>query len=250
MFPEQKQENILDYLQYLVKVRHYNASSLNLAKYALIYYFKEVLQQKIIVYIPTIKRARTLPIVIDNQIILQLIDVTKNLKHKIVIELLYSSGVRLGEIIKLKWEDFDFENKLIRINNGKGNKDRISILSQRVIDDLKKYKTERYNQQNPYVLDSLQRPNTYLSKKTIQKILDNARKKLGLKYKISPHRLRNSLATHLVEKDVNLRKIQTLLGHSNLNTTQIYTRVAKNDLINIQNPLDDASKVEIKERVD
>lgn len=245
MFPNPLQENILDYLKYLITAKKYNPSSLNLAKYSLIYYFKDVLQQKIVVYIPKIKRAKSLPKVIDKEIIFRMIGITKNLKHKIVLEMLYSSGIRLGEIIKSEWEDVDFQNKLLRINNGKGNKDRYTILSNKVIDDLKKYREERYNKQSIYIFDSLQRPHTHISGKTIQKIVKNVLKKLGINLKVSPHNFRHSFATNLVEKDVNIRKIQSMLGHSNLNTTNLYTRVAKNDLLNIKNPMDDYTQSEV-----
>lgn len=245
MFPNPSQENILDYLKYLVNHKKYSPSSLNLAKYSLIYYFKDVLQQKIVVYIPKIKRAKSLPQVINKETIFKMVGITKNLKHKIVLEMLYSSGVRLGEIIKSEWEDVDFQNKLLRVNNGKGNKDRYTILSNRVIDDLKKYREERYNKQSIYIFDSLQKPHTHLSGKTIQKIIKNTLKKLGINLKISPHSFRHSFATNLVEKDVNIRKIQTMLGHSNLNTTNLYTRVANKDLLNIQNPMDDYTQSEV-----
>ena len=245
MYSNPIQENILDYLKYLVMIKKYSPSSLNLAKYSLIYYFKDVLQQKIMVYIPKIKRAKSLPKVVDKEIIFSMVDITKNLKHRIVLEMLYSSGIRLGEIVKSKWEDVDFQNKILRINNGKGNKDRITILSNKVIDDLKKYNDERYNKINPYIFDSLQKPHTHISCKTVQKIVKNTLKKLGINLKISPHSFRHSFATNLVEKDVNIRKIQTMLGHSNLNTTNLYTRVAKKDLLNIQNPMDDYIQSEV-----
>ncbi len=235
-----EQDKILDYLQSL---KSYKASSLNIAKYSIIYFFNNILNQEIIIKIPKIKREQLLPKVIDKDIIIKMIDVTKNLKHKILIELLYSSGLRLGEIVKVRWEDIDFENRIIRVNYGKGNKDRNSILSERVVRDLVIYRNKRYNKDNPFVFDSLQRPHTHICKRTVEAVIDNAKKKLGINYPVFPHMMRHSLATHLVEKDVNLRKIQSLLGHSNLNTTQIYTKVAKNDLINIKNPLDIVSRV-------
>ncbi len=234
-----KQEEILNYLQSL---KDYKPSSLNIAKYSIIYFFNNILNQNITIKIPKIKREQLLPKVIDRDIIIKMIDVTKNLKHKIVIEMLYSSGIRLGEIVKLRWEDIDFQDKLVRINNGKGSKDRYSILSDKVVKDLIIYRDIRYNKDSPYVFDSSQKPNTHICKRTVEEILNNAKRKLKIKYPIFPHMMRHSLATHLVEKDVNLRKIQSILGHTNLNTTQIYTKVAKNDLIDIKNPLDDCVK--------
>lgn len=237
VYPEPKQGDILTYLNMLVTEKRYKPSSLNLAKYALIYYFTNILHQQITIFIPKIKREKTLPKVVSKDIILKMIDVLPNLKHKIIVELLYSSGLRLNELLHLKWQDLDFNNRLVRVNKGKGNKDRFSILSQRVADDLLEYKKKRTDS-NDFIFVSDFNCYKLLSDRTIGQVLKNACKKLKLHYNITPHQMRHSLATHLTDADVNIRKIQTLLGHSNLNTTKIYTQVSKNNLINIQNPLD------------
>ena len=231
------QDKINPYLNYLVVEKRYKPSSLGLVKYSLIYYFTKILHQQIIVYIPLIKKDKKLPMVVSKVLILKMIDVTTNLKHKIIIELLYSSGIRLSELYNLKWQDIDYENRLVRVNKGKGAKDRLSILSQKVVESLKEYQSKRKDN-NSYIFINDYNENKRITKRTIQQVLRNACKKLNLNYIITPHQLRHSLATHLVENDVNLRKIQILLGHSNLNTTKIYTQVAKNDLMNIKNPLD------------
>lgn len=228
------QDKILGYLSTLEK---YKPSSLNIAKYAIIYFFKNILEQKISVNIPIIKKEKLLPKIIDRSVIIKMIQITKNLKHKILIELLYSSGLRLSEIAKVKWNDLDYDNRMVFVK-GKGSKERWAKLSNCVIEDLKKYYSERYNKNNEYVFDSLQRPNTHISTRTVQKVLLNNIRKTDLKIKISPHKLRHSYATHSLEDGVDSRYIQKLLGHSNIRTTEMYLAVMKNDLAKIPSPMD------------
>ena len=229
-----KQENILKYLVNLRK-KGYSGSSINLVRAALLYFFKKVLKKKITIEIPTIRRKKPLPKPVDREVIIKLIENTKNLKHRILIELMYSSGIRLGEVVKIKWEDFDFINKIIRINNGKGGKDRLSILSNQVIQHLIDFKEiSNFN----YVFYSTVRPHTHISKKTVQKVLENASKKSKLKFIVTPHQLRHSFATHLLEDGSDIRVIQDLLGHSSPKTTMIYTKVTKKNRSKIVSPLD------------
>lgn len=232
-----KQEKILEYLNNLIVNKRYKPSSLNLAKYSLIYYFTNIINQQIQIYIPQIKKEKLLPKVVLTNIIQQIIEGTTNFKHKILIELLYSSGLRLGEIVVVKWTDLDFINNTIFIK-GKGNKERISKLSEVVSDHLKSYYNIRCNKHNPYVFVSQQRQDTHISKKTVQMVLKNVCKKLNIKINISPHMLRHSFATHLTDKNIDIRVIQELLGHSSPKTTMIYTQVSKARLIDVISPLD------------
>jgi len=232
------QEQILNYLQSL---KDYKPSSLNIAKYSIIYFFKNILEQEINVKIPMIKKEKLLPKVVDRDVIIDMIDITKNLKHKILIELLYSSGLRVGEIIKVKWVDLDYKNRLIFVK-GKGNKERWAKLSNRVIENLKKYWEKRENKKSYYVFDSFQRPHTHITIRTVQKVLLNKINKLKLNIKISPHKLRHSYATHSLENGIDSRYIQKLLGHSNIRTTERYLEVVKTDLSKIQSPLDNVGE--------
>lgn len=222
---------------YLYHLSNYKPSSLNIAKYSILYFFKNILNQEINVNIPNIKKEKLLPRTINRNIIKNMINITTNLKHKVLIELIYSSGLRLGEIVKVRWDDLDFDNKLVFVK-GKGNKERYAKLSNLVIEDLKKYKQERTNKENIYIFDSLYRPFTHISKRTVQQIIKNAIKKLKLNIKISPHCLRHSYATHSLENGIDSRYIQKLLGHSNIRTTERYLEVTKTNLANIQSPLD------------
>jgi len=185
--------------------------------------------------IPVKKRQKKLPKVLSKQQIKLLLGSTKNLKHKLVIKMLYCSGLRLQELINLKKKHIDFDNNIIFVYQGKGKKDRLSIIAEDLKLDLLKYYSS-YSFKTDYVFEG--RYSKY-SKKSVQVILENAGKKLG--FKVSPHMLRHSFATHLLEQGTDIRIIQSLLGHSDLNTTQIYTKVANNKLKNILNPLDNLS---------
>lgn len=231
------QSKVIDYLNHLVTVKKYKPSSLNLVKFSLIYYFREVLKEQLTVTIPKINREKLLPKVINLDIIKRLIKVTDNFKHKIVIELLYSSGLRLSELVNVRARDLDFNYNTIFVY-GKGKKERITKLSEIVSLHLKQYLDQRLNKNNPYVFDSSQRPDTHISKKTVQKILSNACKKLELGYNISPHQLRHSFATHLTDHNIDIRVIQELLGHSSPKTTMIYTKVSKERLRSVKSPMD------------
>ena len=233
-----KQDKILNYLQSL---KNYKPSSLNIAKYSIIYFFRNVLKQDIVIDIPEIKREKLLPKVIDRDVIIRMINATKNLKHKILIELLYSSGLRLGEIVKVRWVDLDYKNGLI-FTKGKGNKERHTKLSNRVMEDLKKYEKKRDNEESLYVFDSQARPNNHICKTTVQKVLKNIAKKLNLNIKVFPHAMRHSFATHSLENGVDSRYIQKMLGHADRRTTDRYLEVTKTSLSNIRSPLDDAVK--------
>ena len=231
-----RQENVLKHLLYL-KNKGYKPSSLAIARAALFYFFNKVLKKKIIIDIPKPKRTQSLPKPLDREIIIKLIKVIRNLKHRTLIELLYSSGVRLEEVVNIKWDDLDFINNTVRINKGKGKKDRLTILSNLVVKhlmDLKELKPDN----NDYVFFSEARIHTHITTGTVQKVLENASIKLGLSSKATPHQLRHSFATHLLENGTDIRYIQELLGHASTKTTEIYTKVTKNNLSKIESPLD------------
>lgn len=145
---------------------------------------------------------------------------------------MYSSGLRLQELVNLKREDIDFDRSLINVKKGKGKKDRITLLSDSIKNDLLKYYS-KYEFKTKYLFEGR---NGKYSKKSVQEILNKLGKKVGIK--ITPHMLRHSFATHLLENGTDIRYIQKLLGHSDLRTTEIYTHVANSDIKNIKSPLD------------
>lgn len=223
-------QSVKDYLLTL----HLSPNSLRLHYAALRCFFTYVLKQPFSPEIvPISKKTKQLPKVISKQLILAMIDATKNLKHKLVIQFLYSSGIRLEELINLTRSAIDFDDNIIFINKGKGSKDRITLFSPSLKNALLKYYST-HEFATPYVFEG--RKGKY-SKKSVQKILEKAAQSVGL-VKVTPHMLRHSFATHLLERGTDIRYIQKLLGHTSLQTTMVYTHVSKRELKQIKTPLD------------
>jgi len=224
-----------DSVRYYFLSLNLSVNSSRLCYAAISFFFTHILNKPFTTdEIPIKKKEKTLPKVLSKQQIKLLINSMNNLKHKLIIEMLYSTGLRLQELINLKRQDIDFDNNTLFVRKGKGKKDRITIISETIKIDLLKYYSKE-NFKTDYVFEG--RTGNY-SKKSVQIILFDVSKKLG--FRIHPHMLRHSFATHLLEQGVDIRIIQKLLGHSDLNTTEIYTHVANKDLKNIKNPLDDS----------
>jgi len=185
----------------------------------------------------TIERPRkemTLPKVLSKEEIVSILNCTTNIKHKCILALLYSGGLRRAELLQLKSPDIDSKRMLIRVNRGKGNKDRYTLLSKTVLEDLRKYYLE-WKPRN-WLFESP--GGQQYSASSIRSILQKACKRAKIKKQVTPHMLRHSFATHLLENGTDLRYIQTLLGHSSSKTTEIYTHVATTVFHTIKNPLD------------
>lgn len=179
-------------------------------------------------------KANRLPVVLCLKEVQSLLSSCKNLKHKAMLTTLYAAGLRMGELLNLKPRDIDSASMRIWIREGKGVKDRCTMLSPVLLSLLRSYY-------------SAYRPNTYLfegtpgsrySGSSVRKVLQRTVTKAGIAKQIKPHTLRHSFATHLLENGTNLRYIQTLLGHSSSKTTEIYTHVSTTSLKDIVSPLD------------
>jgi len=214
-------------------IQDLSVNSVRLQHASISFFFRDVLSQSFsLEEIPIKKREKQLPKLISKEKIKLMIDSTENIKHKLVIKLLYASGLRLQELINLKRMDIDFDRNIICVRKGKGKKDRITLISDLLkLDLLKYYSNETFKTE--YLFEG--RCGKY-NKKSVQKILDNAGKKIGIR--ATPHMLRHSFATHLLESGTDIRHIQKLLGHSDLSTTEIYTHVANSELAKIRSPLD------------
>lgn len=214
-----------EYLLYLID-KGMDSSTVRLASAAIDFYIRNVLRQKP-EELPLPKRRKKLPYVLSRQEIRKMIENTANIKHRTIIELLYSTGMRVSELLELKVEDI--EGNTLRVRQGKGAKDRITIISPALSARIKAIKgTGRV----------LEGRNGKYSVKSVQLVLEKAAKQAGIKMTVTPHILRHSFATHLLENGTSIRYIQSLLGHSRLETTQIYTHVADKSLKGIRNPLD------------
>ncbi|WP_075344177.1 site-specific tyrosine recombinase/integron integrase [Tenacibaculum agarivorans] len=228
------ENDIRDYLMYLVQNNSSN-SYINQSINAIKFYYEIVLGLPNRFYnIERPRKEKKLPVILSKQEAKLLISVTKNIKHKCIIALLYSSGLRRNELINLKIQDIDSKRMVIKVNDAKGNKDRYTLLADSILNDLREY----YKIFTPktYLFEG-QKGNKY-SASSIANIITNAAKKAKINKKVTPHTLRHSFATHLLENGTDLRYIQVLLGHNSSKTTEIYTHVATNNFGSIKNPLD------------
>lgn len=208
-----------------------NPSTIAKDLFAIKFFFEKVLKQNIKIPIP--KRNKNLPNILTVYEVKKLIQVTNNPKHKLIIKMIYGTGLRVSEVVSLKKEDINFEENLIKVKLGKGKKDRFVKLPISIFEELKSFSKIG----NSKYLFGSQRGEK-LTTKTIQTILKNSSKRAGIKKRVYPHLLRHSFATHLLEQGTDLRIIQKLLGHSSIKTTQIYTQISQASIKNVKSPLD------------
>lgn len=180
------------------------------------------------------KKGKHLPEIFSQDEIHRLFEASENIKHRTLLMLIYSAGLRRGEVLNLKPKDIDSQRMVIHVHGGKGNKDRIVPLSQVILEQLRAY----YKSYRPKVYLFEGQQGGQYSARSIQLVFVQAKDKAGIKKKSSLHTLRHSYATHLLESGVNLRYIQELLGHSSPKTTQIYTHVTSEGIRRVESPLD------------
>lgn len=198
--------------------------------FALKFFHENVLNERFAEEMPLAKNSLKLPVVLNKEETKSIIEATDNLKHKVLLMSLYYAGMRLDEARNVEWEDIDFGRELVHVKKAKGGKERVVFLHPRLKDALKMYGVG----EGP--IFKSQRGGKY-SKRTIQKIVGNAAVKAGIRKRATPHALRHSFATHLLESCADIRHIQKLLGHKNLQTTQVYTHVANKDVKKLANLL-------------
>lgn len=228
------EEDIKLYLAHLISERQQKPASVNLTLSALKFFYKEILNKDLFNKIKPPKSEKKIPTVLTKDEMKQLLDAIKNDKHKLLVELLYSSGLRVSECVKMKVDDLNLKEKMGKVISGKGKKDRYIILSNNLIEHLNKYL--KVKEESEYLFPSDKK---HISVRMAQKIVKKAAKNAGIKKRVFCHALRSSFATHLLESGVDIRYIQQLLGHSNLSTTELYTRVSTKELKKIKSPLDD-----------
>ena len=230
-------EQINAYILNLIQEKHISPSEQNQRINAIKFYYEKVLLlDKLYFNIDRPRTIHNLPKVLSKQEVKAIFTNTANVKHQCILMLLYSAGLRRSELINLKISDILSDREQIRIENAKGNKDRFSLLSKNLLQLLRTYYVE-YKPQY-WLFEGLSKGKQY-SATSIAKVLKRACTKAGIAKRVTPHMLRHSFATHLLEQGTDLRYIQTLLGHNSSKTTEIYTFVSNKNLQNIQNPLDD-----------
>jgi len=210
-----------------------SAQSRNLFLNAIKFYYRNVVKDSQKVDIRSAKKSKSLPVVLSRKEIEQILLSTQNAKHKLLLSLAYGAGLRVSEVIAVKVKDVDLDEMTIHIKKAKGQKDRISVLPEKLIDNLRNVIAGRSS--NDFVFASER--GGKLTARTAQKIFENSLKKAGIKKDATFHSLRHSFATHLLENGVDVRYVQELLGHQNIRTTQRYTQVTNPKLKNIKSPL-------------
>ncbi len=181
------------------------------------------------------RKDKKLPVILSQDEVARILTSIENMKHRAILMLVYSSGLRVGEVVRLKPEDIDGKRMLIHIRGAKGRKDRYTMLSETALKVLREYK-EQYKPVN-WLFEGA-RSGRYLSTRSAEKIFENACKKAQIGKDVSVHTLRHSFATHLLESGTDLRYIQEILGHQHSKTTEIYTHVSTKSIGKIKSPLD------------
>ena len=231
---EVSEDDIKAYLATLISDRKLAPASVALVRSALLFGYNSILN-KGFSGIRTPKIQRRNPAVLSKDEIKALIGACSSDKSRLLVQFLYSSGLRVSECLNLSVEDLDFKQGVCNVRQGKGKKDRITLISNSLMGSLQGFLSKNGISGGLIFRNA---SGSQLGVRNVQKIVSSAAKRAGVTKKVTPHKLRHSFATHLLESGVSIRIIQELLGHSNLQTTQIYTRVSRDSIRNITSPLD------------
>jgi len=223
--------DIKAYLGYLISDRQMSARTVNLVRAALLFYYNEVLGKGFI-NIKTPKISKRLPVVLSKDEVGRLIKEARSKKSRLMIEMLYASGIRVSELVNMKVNQLELDNNTAWVRGGKGSKDRLVILSEKLVKKLRKYLN---NHASEYLFPGRRGA---LGTRNVQQIISGAARSAGIVKHVTPHTLRHSFATHLLENGTDIRLIQELLGHADLSTTQIYTHVSDAAKRKVKSPLD------------
>ncbi len=228
--------SIIKFLRYLVIERKISVTYQNQSINAIKFYYEKVLGgQRKFYFIDRPAKEKTLPSVLSTQEVTEVLKHTENIKHKAILMTIYSAGLRISEAINLKFKDIDSDRMQIRVEQGKGRMDRYTLLSEKTLLYLRQY----YKEYRPsiWLFEGLAKGEQY-SVRSIQNIFQASVKKANISKDVSVHTLRHSFATHLLENGTDLRYIQSLLGHANSKTTEIYTHITTKGFDKIKSPMD------------
>ena len=229
---ELKEEKIKQFLTYKMNAGCYS-QTIALYANAINFIFHEIYKQANFNPIRHPKKTHKLPEVLSREEISRILGATNNSKHRTLLALAYGAGLRVSEVMNVQVCDIDIASKTIRVRQGKGKKDRISVLSDKIVEDLKKCADGKVG--SAYLFESER--GGKLTTATAQKVFYQCMRKACINRPASFHSLRHSFATHLLENGVDVRYVQELLGHANIRTTQIYTHVTNPAIRNIKSPL-------------
>ena len=230
------EKEICDYLHYCIIKKKLSEGTVNYINSGLKFFYTKTLNR----YwnsdkIARMKEPKKLPSVLSPEEVKSIFDVTDNLKHRAILMTVYSAGLRVSEVCNLKITDIDSKNMQILIREGKGKKDRYSLLSKANLEILREY-WKRYHP-TEYLFSGKGRTDS-ISPRSVQKMLEKSIKKAKITKHATVHTLRHSFATHLLDAGTDICYIQRLLGHTRITTTTIYLHLRRMDLLNIKSPLD------------
>jgi integrase/recombinase XerD len=229
-------EDIRAFILHLIEVENFEAASVHQVINALRFLYVELYRRPMVLgNIPRPRKERKLPVVLSGDEVRAIFEATENLKHRAMLMLVYSSGLRVGEVVRLRIEDLDSVRKLIHVHTGKGKKDRYTLLSESVLRVVEEY-VGLYRPQGWLFAGMI--PNHAYSIRSAQSVFGRAARKAGIHKHVTIHSLRHAFATHLLEQGVDIRVIQQLLGHASVKTTEVYTHVSKRILTKIRNPIE------------
>ena len=229
---------IEDYLLYLKNDKGNAPHSCSSVLTGLRFFLNHVTKKKIAIDYSLTKKVRKLPTVLTQQEIRDIINAADNLKHRMILMTSYSAGLRAKEVRRLKPAHIESKRMLIKVVDGKGGKDRYSVLSKKLLRELRHYYKKHRPQTYLFPSSYKHKKGKPLSYESIRSIYEKARIKAGVKKGEGIHTLRHSFATHLLEAGYDIRKIQVLMGHTRLTTTMIYLHVSRETLSKIPSPLD------------
>ncbi|MBI2634616.1 tyrosine-type recombinase/integrase [Candidatus Peregrinibacteria bacterium] len=210
-----------------------SSSSLNIYLCAIKFFYRHVIGMVDAINIRFIRRRKRLPVVLSHGEILRIVAGIKNVKHKLIISLAYGAGLRISEVVNLQVQDLDFDRELIYVRNGKGSKDRVTILPKKLESDLKLF-IEKCDMNEPVFVSQM---GGKLTTRTLAKVFEQSIKRAGIGKTASFHSLRHSFATHMLENGTDIRFLQELLGHTDIKTTELYTKVTSKSIQKLQSPL-------------
>lgn len=231
---EIKKQDIRDYLDKLIE-KGSAGNTINVNLNALKFLYEDILNKRLMLRIKFSKTPKIKPVMLSKEEVLRLIGAVKNQKHRLMVKLMYSAGLRVNELVNLKPEHFDFKNNHGWVRKGKGRKDRMFIIAECLKNELVRHIAEHCQNKLVYLFRGQK---GHITTATVRAIVKQAVKIAGIKKNVHPHTLRHSFSTHLIENGYDVASVQSLLGHSSAETTMVYVHMASPRMINAKSPLD------------
>jgi len=228
-------KDIREFIDHLIEKKK-AGNTLNVYLNSIKFLMENILGKRLFYNIKYSKVPKRLPTVLTKEEVKRLVECIANKKHRLMIKMMYSAGLRVNELVNLKVKDFEFEKNYGWVREGKGKKDRLFIIAEKISKELKDWIKENELEYDSHLFKG--NKNRKISTETANIIIKNAAKKAGIKKNVHAHTMRHSFATHLIENGYSVNDVQSLLGHSKPETTMIYVHIASPSMINIKSPLD------------